>query len=514
MPISAANPAIARNALTATPDGRKSHRKPLRYIPCVKRSAPSHPIRIVLANSRSLSLPPDAGSRRRWISGGSWTLRGSSIPLIRSISTSPATAAASMAPSDVRRSTISSSTVRDPSMSGISSPSHTSSSKNSSCSGVEIKAKSSACASSKILTSTPAATSGRQARKSSASSTASQTPPSESSGASTSSAPSRSSSTSRPAAGGRPSAVATARSTRGRARWCRFCRTQSTPRTAAANTNAAMTMYLTRQASLRPAGRILPRAPGRTQPLAGSLRACGSTSSRSSRTCSRARSRRPCSARRSPPTCSTSGSTTSARSPRTGTGRVDDEAFGGGPGMVLKPEPVFAAVESLDPDRGRVLAMSPAGRRLDQPLVRALAAEPHLTIICGRYEGFDERIIEGVPAEEVSIGDYVLSGGELPALVLIEAVTRLVPGGHRGRRLARAGFVQRAGAPGPPALHAARRVPRDARSRRSCARATTRGSRPGAGRRPSRRRAATGPTSAADPGGRAEAHWYTRRPLP
>ena len=107
---------------------------------------------------------------------------------------------------------------------------------------------------------------------------------------------------------------------------------------------------------------------------------------------------------------------------------VDDEAFGGGPGMVLKPEPVFAAVESLDPDRGRVLAMSPAGRRLDQPLVRALAAEPHLTIICGRYEGFDERIIEGVPAEEVSIGDYVLSGGELPALVLIEAVTRLVPG--------------------------------------------------------------------------------------
>jgi len=107
---------------------------------------------------------------------------------------------------------------------------------------------------------------------------------------------------------------------------------------------------------------------------------------------------------------------------------VDDEAFGGGPGMVLKPEPVFAAVESLDPDRGRVLAMSPAGRRLDQQLVRALADEPHLTIVCGRYEGFDERIIEGVPAEELSIGDYVLSGGELPALVLIEAVTRLVPG--------------------------------------------------------------------------------------
>ena len=107
---------------------------------------------------------------------------------------------------------------------------------------------------------------------------------------------------------------------------------------------------------------------------------------------------------------------------------VDDEAFGGGPGMVLKPEPMFAAVESLDPDRGRVLAMSPAGRRLDQSLVRELAGAPHLTLLCGRYEGLDERIVEGLPAEEVSIGDYVLSGGELPALVLIEAVTRLVPG--------------------------------------------------------------------------------------
>src|SRR5438093_5433307 len=107
---------------------------------------------------------------------------------------------------------------------------------------------------------------------------------------------------------------------------------------------------------------------------------------------------------------------------------VDDEAFGGGPGMVIKPEPVFAAVESLDPDRGRVLLLSPAGRRLDQALVRELSREPHLTLLCGRYEGIDERVVEGLPAEEVSIGDYVLSGGELPALVLIEAVTRLVPG--------------------------------------------------------------------------------------
>ena len=96
--------------------------------------------------------------------------------------------------------------------------------------------------------------------------------------------------------------------------------------------------------------------------------------------------------------------------------------------MVMKAEPVFAAIESLDPDRGRVLLMSPAGRRLDQAMVRELSAESHLTIICGRYEGVDERVIEGVPAEEISIGDYVLSGGEIPALVLIEAVTRLVPG--------------------------------------------------------------------------------------
>jgi tRNA (guanine37-N1)-methyltransferase len=107
---------------------------------------------------------------------------------------------------------------------------------------------------------------------------------------------------------------------------------------------------------------------------------------------------------------------------------VDDAPFGGGPGMVMKPEPLFAAVESLDPDRGRVLAMSPAGRRLDQVFVSELALEEHLTILCGRYEGFDERVIEGLPAEEVSIGDYVVSGGELPALVLIEAVSRLVPG--------------------------------------------------------------------------------------
>jgi tRNA (guanine37-N1)-methyltransferase len=108
--------------------------------------------------------------------------------------------------------------------------------------------------------------------------------------------------------------------------------------------------------------------------------------------------------------------------------QVDDTAYGGGPGMVMKPEPFFAAVESLDPDRGRVLLLSPAGRRLDQAFVRDLAREEHLTLLCGRYEGVDERVVEGLPAEEVSIGDYVLAGGEVPALVVIEAVSRLVPG--------------------------------------------------------------------------------------
>jgi len=108
--------------------------------------------------------------------------------------------------------------------------------------------------------------------------------------------------------------------------------------------------------------------------------------------------------------------------------QVDDESYGGGPGMVLKPEPVFTAVESLGPGVRRTLLLSPAGRRLDQNLARELAVEPWLVLICGRYEGVDERVVEGLPAEELSIGDYVVAGGEVPALVVLEAVTRLVPG--------------------------------------------------------------------------------------
>ena len=107
---------------------------------------------------------------------------------------------------------------------------------------------------------------------------------------------------------------------------------------------------------------------------------------------------------------------------------VDDAPFGGGPGMVMRADVWFRAVEALGPERGRTILLSPAGRRLDQALVRDLAREPRLTLLCGRYEGVDERVVDGLPAEEISIGDYVLSGGELPALVLIEAVTRLVPG--------------------------------------------------------------------------------------
>jgi len=108
--------------------------------------------------------------------------------------------------------------------------------------------------------------------------------------------------------------------------------------------------------------------------------------------------------------------------------QVDDESYGGGPGMVMKLDPVFAAVEELGAGPRRTLLLSPAGRRLDQALVRELAAEPWLVLICGRYEGVDERVVEGLPAEEVSIGDYVVAGGEVPALVVLEAVTRLVPG--------------------------------------------------------------------------------------
>jgi len=107
---------------------------------------------------------------------------------------------------------------------------------------------------------------------------------------------------------------------------------------------------------------------------------------------------------------------------------ADDEPFGGGPGMVMKAEPIFLTVEALPPGNRRTILLSPAGRRFDQPMARQLAVEPRLVLICGRYEGVDERVVEGLPAEEVSIGDFVLAWGEVAALALIEAATRLVPG--------------------------------------------------------------------------------------
>ena len=106
---------------------------------------------------------------------------------------------------------------------------------------------------------------------------------------------------------------------------------------------------------------------------------------------------------------------------------VDDYPYGGGAGMVMRPEPLFAAVEPLRSAGAHVVLMDPAGERLTDALAREFAGVGHLAIICGRYEGIDERVRTLVD-REVSIGDYVLTGGELPALVLIDAVVRLVPG--------------------------------------------------------------------------------------
>jgi len=106
---------------------------------------------------------------------------------------------------------------------------------------------------------------------------------------------------------------------------------------------------------------------------------------------------------------------------------VDDTPFGGGPGMVLAPEPIFRAVESVDPPRPLYL-LGPGGRPFDQSRARSLAEGDGFSLLCGRYEGVDERVREHLVDDELSIGDYVLAGGEAAAFVVIEAVTRLVPG--------------------------------------------------------------------------------------
>jgi tRNA (guanine37-N1)-methyltransferase len=107
---------------------------------------------------------------------------------------------------------------------------------------------------------------------------------------------------------------------------------------------------------------------------------------------------------------------------------TDDYQFGGGGGMVLKPEPLFAAVAALRTPGARVILMDPRGRRFSQDVARELAAGTHLLLLAGRYEGVDERVIEHLCDDAISIGDYVVTGGELPALVVADAVTRLLPG--------------------------------------------------------------------------------------
>ena len=108
--------------------------------------------------------------------------------------------------------------------------------------------------------------------------------------------------------------------------------------------------------------------------------------------------------------------------------KVDDRPFGGGPGMLLKPEPIFEAVESLARESTRVILLSPSGRQFSQAIAGELAGLEHLLMVSGHYEGFDERVREQLADDELSIGDYVLTNGALPVMVIIDAVTRLLPG--------------------------------------------------------------------------------------
>ncbi|MBM4153007.1 MAG: tRNA (guanosine(37)-N1)-methyltransferase TrmD, partial [Kiritimatiellaceae bacterium] len=107
---------------------------------------------------------------------------------------------------------------------------------------------------------------------------------------------------------------------------------------------------------------------------------------------------------------------------------TDERPFGGGPGMVMKPEPIFKAVESVRTPTSRVLLMCPQGRPFPQSRAQALSQEDHLIFVCGHYEGIDERIRQALIDEEISIGDYILTNGVLPAAVVIDAIVRLIPG--------------------------------------------------------------------------------------
>lgn len=109
---------------------------------------------------------------------------------------------------------------------------------------------------------------------------------------------------------------------------------------------------------------------------------------------------------------------------------TDDAPFGGGGGMVMKPEPIFSAIEDVlgNPPECPVILLTPQGRTYTQRIAQELAAHPRLALLCGRYEGIDERVREHLVTDEISIGDYVLTGGEIPAILLIDSVTRLIPG--------------------------------------------------------------------------------------
>ena len=108
--------------------------------------------------------------------------------------------------------------------------------------------------------------------------------------------------------------------------------------------------------------------------------------------------------------------------------RVDDYSYGGGPGMVMTAEPIYDAIESTKSKKSKTIFLSPQGKQLSQEIVNDLSKEEHLILLCGHYEGIDDRIVSNYIDMEISIGNYVLTGGEIPAIVLIDAITRLIPG--------------------------------------------------------------------------------------
>ena len=120
----------------------------------------------------------------------------------------------------------------------------------------------------------------------------------------------------------------------------------------------------------------------------------------------------------------------------------DDAAYGGGPGMVMKPEPIAAALEASVPTSSRVIYLTPSGRLFTQSLAEELAQEADFTLLCGRYEGIDQRVIDSFVTDEVSVGDYVLSGGETAAMVVVDSVARLVPGVITGESLQEESFSE------------------------------------------------------------------------